>query len=112
MRFPLPSFIVLAAFAAASSVVPATPADAAGKEAVVTIANMRYGSIPAGLKVGDTIVWKNNDSVPHTVTARNKSFDVRLNPKQSKRMTLTKSGSFAFYCVYHVQMRGTLNVGN
>jgi len=112
MRFALPSSLVLAALAAAISVAPATPATAAGKDAVVTIANMRYGSIPAGLKVGDTIVWKNNDSVPHTVTARDKSFDVRLNPKQSKRMTLTKSGSFAFYCVYHVQMRGTLAVGN
>ena len=106
-----PTVLSLIACALASSVVAASPAEAAGKEVVVTMANMRYGSVPSGLKVGDTIVWKNNDSVPHTVTARNKSFDLRLNPHQSKRMTLTKAGSFPFYCVYHLQMRGTLNVG-
>lgn len=85
-------------------------AAAAGREVAVSVQQMRYGAIPSGLKVGDTIVWKNNDGVPHTVTARDKSFDLRLNPHQSVSMTLTKPGAFQFYCIYHVQMRGTLTV--
>jgi plastocyanin len=87
------------------------PAMAAAREVTVPIANMRYGEIPADLKVGDTIVWQNRDSVPHTVTARDKSFDVRISPHQNARMTLNASGSIPFYCIFHVQMRGTLNVG-
>jgi len=99
------------AFAAAAGLLPANAAGAAGRDVTVSIANMRYAQLPAGLKVGDTIVWQNRDSVPHTVTARDKSFDVRISPHQTARMTLNKAGSFPFYCIFHVQMRGTLNVG-
>jgi plastocyanin len=99
------------ALAAATAVFSAGPAEAAGREVTVSIANMRYAQIPAGLKVGDTIVWQNRDSVPHTVTARDKSFDVRISPHQTARMTLDRAGSVPFYCIFHVQMRGTLTVG-
>ena len=85
-------------------------AAAASRQVTVPIANMRYGQIPSDVKVGDTIVWQNRDSVPHTVTARDKSFDVRISPHQNASMTLTKAGSIPFYCIFHVQMRGTLNV--
>jgi plastocyanin len=79
-------------------------------EHTVTIADMNYGSIPTGLKVGDTITWINHDTVPHTVTARDHSFDLRLNPGQSARLTLQKSGTILFYCSLHSMMRGTLSV--
>jgi plastocyanin len=102
--------LFLAVASVASIGIPFTAASAAGREVVVPIANMRFGAIPGGLKVGDTIVWKNTDAVPHTVTARDKSFDVRVNPRQSGRLTLTKAGAFPFYCIFHVQMRGTLTV--
>ena len=87
-------------------------AEAAGRQHVVTMDNMRYGRIPSDLKVGDTIVWVNRDSVPHTVTARNKAFDIRLNRGQSAKMTLRKAGSFPFYCIMHPAMLGTLTVSN
>lgn len=89
---------------------PTAQANPSGRQHVVTMDNMKYGQIPSGLKVGDTIVWVNRDTVPHTVTARNRSFDVRLNPNQKARMTLKKAGSFAFYCTLHPLMRGTLVV--
>jgi plastocyanin len=76
----------------------------------VTMANMSFGQIPGNAKVGDTITWVNRDSVPHSVTARDRSFDVRLNPGKSATMTLQKAGSFALYCIYHPAMRGTLKV--
>ena len=104
--------VPILACTAASALAIESSAAAASKEVTVTVANMRYGAIPVGLKVGDAIVWKNNDSVPHTVTARDKSFDLRLSPHQTVRMTLGKAGAFPFYCVFHMQMRGTLTVGN
>jgi plastocyanin len=85
-------------------------AQAEGKEYTVVMSNMDYGATPAGLKVGDTIVWVNHDTVMHSVTARDHSFDLRLNPGKSARLTLSQPGKIAFYCLFHPTMRGTLNV--
>lgn len=82
-----------------------------GKEYTVVMSNMDYGALPSGLKVGDTIVWENHDTVIHSVTARDHSFDLRLNPGQSGKMPLAKAGRFPFYCLFHPTMRGTLTVG-
>jgi plastocyanin len=76
----------------------------------VTMANMSYGQLPKGLKVGDTVTFVNRDTVPHTVTARDRSFDLRLAAGKSASLTLHKAGAFAFYCTYHPMMRGTLSV--
>jgi plastocyanin len=83
---------------------------AAGKEYTVVMSNMDYGALPSKLKVGDTIVWVNHDTVIHSITARDKSFDLRINPGQTARMPLPTAGKFAFYCLFHPSMRGTLTV--
>lgn len=88
----------------------AAPANPNGHEYVVTLSNMKFGKIPSGLKVGDSIVWVNRDSVPHTVTARNHSFDLRIGPGQRGRLNLTKSGTVPIYCILHAPMRATLTV--
>jgi plastocyanin len=72
---------------------------------------MAYGPIPSGLKVGDSIVWLNNDSVPHTVTARDHSFDLRIGPHQQGRVTLSKAGTYQIYCIIHSPMRTSFTVG-
>jgi plastocyanin len=79
-------------------------------EHVITMANMSYGTIPTGIKVGDTIVWVNRDTVLHTATARDKSFDLRISQGHSARMTVQKAGAIPFYCIFHSTMRGTLQV--
>jgi plastocyanin len=83
---------------------------AAQTEHSAVMSSMSYGKIPSGLKVGDTITWVNKDSVPHTVTARDHSFDLRVAPGQTVKMTLQKAGVFPFFCTYHTMMRGTLVV--
>ena len=79
-------------------------------EHVITMANMSYGTIPTDVKVGDTILWVNRDTVLHTATARDKSFDLRISQGHSARMTVQKAGSIPFYCIFHSTMRGTLKV--
>jgi len=83
---------------------------AAPRTIVVSISDMNYGSIPRDLKVGDTINWVNHDTVSHTVTARDHSFDLRVNPGKTVPMLLDKPGVILFYCTLHTAMRGTLNV--
>jgi plastocyanin len=95
---------------AAPAAVRAADAPAGGKEYTVTMSNMAYGALPSGLKVGDTIVWMNQDTVIHSVTARDHSFDLRINPGQTARLPLTKDGRIAFYCLFHPTMRGTMTV--
>jgi plastocyanin len=84
----------------------------AGHEYVVPMANMAFGQIPSGLKVGDSLVFVNKDSVPHTVTARDHGFDLRIGPGQRGRLNLTKAGTYQIYCILHAPMRGSFTVGS
>lgn len=87
-----------------------TGAAPAAQSHTITMANMGYGQIPAGLRVGDTIIWVNRDTVLHSATARDHSFDLRIAPGKSAKLTLQKSGNIGFYCIFHAAMRGTLTV--
>jgi plastocyanin len=78
------------------------------KAPAVHINGADYGPLPTGLKAGDTITFSNDDTVAHTVTARDHSFDLHLNPGQSAKLTLPKDGSYPIYCIYHSTMRGVL----
>ena len=101
------------AFAAAALLAMCgTSANGADKGATYTvqITQMRYGSLPDNLKVGDTIIWVNKDTVQHTVTSKDHSFDIRIATGKQASQKLDKAGTFAFYCVYHPTMRGTLKV--
>ena len=100
------------AMAAVALAVSATSLSAADKSGTytVTITQMRYGTLPDSLKAGDTMIWVNKDTVQHTVTAKDHSFDIRIAPGKQASQTLGKAGTFAFYCVYHPTMRGTLKV--
>lgn len=99
----------LLTFALATVAAPATARSPAPQKYTVVMANMSFGKLPR-VKVGDTIVWVNRDTVPHTATARDKSFDVRVQQGQSVSMIVKKAGSIAFYCIYHPAMRDTLTV--
>lgn len=91
--------------AAASAAAPP-----AGRDYAIPIAGMHFGPVPAGLKAGDTIVWVNRDIVVHSATARDRSFDVTIQPRQSVRVTLRRPGRIAFYCRFHPTMQGVLAV--
>ncbi len=101
----------MAALVAVLALAPAAFAQS-GREYTIGINNMSYDAAPSNLKVGDTIVWVNRDTVLHSVTARDHSFDLRLNPGQSARLTLQKAGRIPFDCLFHTSMRGTLVVAD
>jgi len=102
----------LLAAALAFGALAATEASSRGtpQDHVVTITSMSYGRMPTGLVAGDTVTWVNKDTVAHSATARDHSFDVRLNPGQTKKTVLQKPGTVLVYCIYHPMMRGQLVV--
>jgi plastocyanin len=75
------------------------------------IKNVAYLQQRLQVTVGTTIEWTNNDPMPHTVTATDKSFDSGLiNPGRTFRYTFTKAGTFNFFCQPHPFMKGTVVV--
>lgn len=105
----LPAIFVLAASLVSFASAP-SGAQNGPREIVVVMDNMNFGRLPADAKVGDVIVWDNRDTVQHTATARDGSFDVRLQPGRKGRTVLRKAGTIAIYCIYHPMMRATLKV--
>jgi plastocyanin len=102
----------LVACAAGLALAMPSGAQPAPREIVVVMDNMNFGSLPKDAKVGDVIVWDNRDTVQHTATARDGSFDVRLQPGKKGRTVLRKAGNIAVYCIYHPMMRATLRVAS
>jgi plastocyanin len=88
----------------------ASPAAAKPQTYVVTIKDMKFGALPAGLHVGDRIVWNNQDIFRHSATAQDKSFDLDLPAGKAATLVLRKAGDIAFVCKYHPGMKGTLKV--
>jgi plastocyanin len=88
----------------------ASPAAARPHTYIVTIDKMKFGAVPAGLHVGDRIVWDNHDIFEHSATAADKSFDVDLPAGKKGTTVLRKAGDIAFTCKYHPGMKGTLKV--
>ena len=109
------AWLVAAAFggAAAASVAGPTASVAAPAAHVrtVTIAGMHFS--PAALQVrrGERIEWVNTDLVPHTVTARDGSFDSKtIAAGATWAWVATRAGSVAYACAYHPGMTATVTI--
>ncbi len=66
--------------------------------------------------VNNTLVWNDNDPIPHTVTSNQvpsgvESFDSgNLNKGDSFSVTLNIPGTYLYHCSYHGWMKGTIIV--
>jgi plastocyanin len=88
----------------------APPAVAAGTISV-SIKNFAFSPASVSAKPGDTVTWTNNDSVAHTVTATDGSFDTgAIDPGKSASITFSAAGTFAYRCSIHPSMTGSVKV--
>lgn len=92
---------------AAGSLPAATPK---ARTYTIVIDRMKFGPVPAGLRVGDTILWVNRDLFRHTATAKDHGFDIDLQPGSSGKLVLKRPGTIAFSCRFHPGMQGALIV--
>lgn len=61
------------------------------------------------VNVGDTVIWKNRDIVPHTATG--KGFDSGyLKTGASWKFVIRKKRNYSYICTYHPTMKGTIIV--
>ena len=94
--------VALGLSAVAVGIAPAErSAKAAGGGAAITIQGFQYNPAELAAKVGQPITVTNNDDVPHTVTAKDGSFDVTVPAKGSAQVTAAKAGDFPYTCSLH-----------
>ncbi len=85
----------------------------AGYAAEVHVTISGYAFTPARVTVrpGDTVVWTNRDTVPHTVTAVGGGFGSEaLDTGGSFTRVFPQAGSFGYHCAIHPEMQGTVLV--
>jgi plastocyanin len=99
-----------------SSPAPTPTPGAAVADVVISIVGMNgdlsYSPNPAAIMVGQTVAWKNVDSVPHTASANAGGFDTGTLAAgvTSRAITMTAAGTFGYHCAIHGSMTGTLTV--
>ena len=88
----------------------ATATEAAGGEGVATeIARFKFET-PLEIAVGTSVTWTNTEE-PHTVTARDGSFNSdRIPQGGSFTHTFDTAGTFDYFCQVHPAMEGTVVV--
>jgi amicyanin len=101
--------VALGAAAPAPSVIK-TQAVAA-TATTVKIDNFTFNAAEITVPVGTTVTWVNNDDIPHTVVAVDKSFKSKvLDTDEKFSFTFTKAGSFDYFCSIHPHMTGKVIV--
>ncbi len=84
------------------------------KAAVVTMLDFAFSPAKTQVVPGDTVVFRNDDAVPHTATSDPGSLPAwssgDLQPGHSWRWIATGAGVHPFHCDYHPTMRGTVVV--
>jgi plastocyanin len=80
---------------------------------VVEIRDFEFYPAKLNVKVGDTIKWVNQDAVPHTATASDKSWDSGLLANAAEwEMVVSKDSRGDYICTFHPMMKGSISVEN
>lgn len=95
--------------ALAAAVATAMAAPAAHAEATVQIVNLHYKPTPLTVAVGETVTWKNEGFIPHTVTGGELDSG-RVRGGGEFSYTFTKPGTFEYRCTIHPSMLGKVIV--
>lgn len=86
-------------------------APARATETAVRIANFTFGPGQVTVKAGTTVVWRNEDDIPHTVTSTTRAFSSPpLDTDDSFSFTFMTPGTYKYFCALHPHMTGTIVV--
>src|SRR3989344_500146 len=63
------------------------------------------------ITAGESVVWTNTDTMPHTVTSNTNAFNSgTLQPSATYSQTFNTPGTYQYYCAFHSGMVGTITV--
>jgi len=95
---------------AMAAVVTTTSVAAAAATHVVVMDGVGYAPAALTVKRGDTVVWRNKDPFPHTVTAKGKFDSGSIAAGKEWKYVANKPGVYPYLCTLHPNMTGTLTV--
>ena len=75
----------------------------------VSIANFAFSSANLTINAGDTVVWTNNDSAPHTITGSGLDSGT-LETGATFSHTFDTQGDYSYYCAFHPSMTASVTV--
>ena len=90
---------------------PNTTGEPAERSVKVDISNYAYDPDPVRVQAGGKVIWLNEDSVAHTATADDGTFDTgEIDEGKLKSETFKQPGVYTYHCEIHPQMHGTIEV--
>ena len=75
----------------------------------IVIDKLLYAPAAITAAVGDTIEWVNRDALDHTATVTG-DWEVMVPTDETATLTLKKGGSIEYFCRFHPNMTGRINV--
>jgi plastocyanin len=91
-----------AASARPATATPAPTPSADDKTVLVQLAEHFFDPSSIKIKVGTTVIWRNNGQQTHDIHARDGSFNSPpLGPGSTFTFTFTKPGHYPYYCIPH-----------
>jgi plastocyanin len=92
-----------------SSAASGRAGNAAGSGTAISIKDFQYHPDPITVKAGTAVTVTNDDGTVHTLTADDKSFDTgELDGGARTTITITKPGTYKYFCDIHNYMTGTI----
>ena len=81
----------------------------------VAIQGYLFGPKALTVPVGSTVTWTQSDATKHTVTGGDATAKVLLDSENlaegdTYEVSFEEVGSFAYFCVFHPNMQGTITV--
>jgi plastocyanin len=81
------------------------------EHAEVKIDNFTFAPKTLTVKAGTTVMWRNEDDIPHTVASSTRVFKSQpLDTEDQFSFTFTEPGSYEYFCSLHARMTGTIVV--
>jgi plastocyanin len=79
----------------------------------IVIGNFAFEPSTLTVSAGAVVTWRNEDDAPHTVIGTDAESPIRSPPLDSDErysITLTKPGTYRYFCSLHPHMTGTVIV--
>lgn len=110
---PFARLAVLAALVGAAALAGADTGHTASARRMHTVQMRGFKYRPDSLRIGagDTVIWVNADSEPHSISIDTTEFDSGdIAPGSKFRWVFRQPGRFRYHCEVHPKMKGLLLV--
>ncbi len=86
------------------------PTPASASAPVVTVSNFTFQPAAVSVKTGDTITWRQMDSVPHSIVISDGTSSSILGQGKEFSHTFSVAGHYTYNCGIHPTMKGIIDV--